>query len=181
MQAAVPLNASIIRRPAFPTREAQAGRDTAHDAAVDTTRIGATACSSGGGSDDMIHHASRTVDWLSSSGSIPSIDAVSRIAQVLRRSGSVSAGWHSGFVPLFTLCALLLDANVSWTFGPLRHVRASPTFHRWHHTTEADAIDQSFAVFLPFSDLAFGTAPDRRLQRFGSSKDVPGGSPARSS
>src|SRR5262249_31012579 len=38
-----------------------------------------------------------------------------------------------------------------------RYVIASPTFHRWHHTSEAHGLDKNFAGLLPIWDLAFGT------------------------
>jgi sterol desaturase/sphingolipid hydroxylase (fatty acid hydroxylase superfamily) len=73
----------------------------------------------------------------------------------------------AGFVPFLTLYALLLHANVSWTYGRLRYLIASPPLHRWHHG------------LFPFIDLAFGTfymPPGRQPQRFGTSNDdVPDG------
>jgi len=63
-----------------------------------------------------------------------------------------------------------LHANVSWTFGPLGHVLASPAFHRRHHTKETAAIDKNFAGLLPVWDLLFGTfylPKDRRPTEFG--------------
>jgi sterol desaturase/sphingolipid hydroxylase (fatty acid hydroxylase superfamily) len=127
-----------------------------------------------------IHHSSTTVDWLSSVRLHPVNDVVSRIVQVLPLywlgfNGVVLAA----FVPFLTLYALLLHANVSWTYGPLRYALASPTFHRWHHTSEDEARDTNFAGLFPFIDLAFGTfymPADRQPQRFGTRDDsVPSG------
>ena len=59
-----------------------------------------------------------------------------------------------GVIPFFSLYAILLHANVSWSFGPLRYVLASPRFHRWHHTIEAEARDKNFAGIFAFIDLA---------------------------
>ena len=127
-----------------------------------------------------IHHSSRTVDWLSSVRLHPVNDAVARIVQVLPLywlgfNGLVLAG----IVPLLTFYALFLHANVSWTFGPLRYVVASPAFHRWHHTSEEEGLDKNFSGLFPFIDLAFGTfylPPDRQPQRFGIvGDDVPDG------
>ena len=66
--------------------------------------------------------------------------------------------------------ALLLHANVDWSYGRLRFVVASPTFHRWHHTSEEEGLDTNFAGLFPFIDLAFGTfymPSGRRPERFG--------------
>jgi sterol desaturase/sphingolipid hydroxylase (fatty acid hydroxylase superfamily) len=38
-----------------------------------------------------------------------------------------------------------------------RSVIASPRFHRWHHTGEAEARDKNFAGLLPLCDILFGT------------------------
>jgi sterol desaturase/sphingolipid hydroxylase (fatty acid hydroxylase superfamily) len=127
-----------------------------------------------------VHHSSRTVDWLSSVRLHPVNDALSRIAQVLPLYWlGFNRAALAAFVPFLTLYALLLHANVSWSFGPLRYILASPTFHRWHHTTEAEGLDKNFAGLFPFIDLAFGTfymPPDRQPQRFGTlGDDVPGG------
>jgi sterol desaturase/sphingolipid hydroxylase (fatty acid hydroxylase superfamily) len=127
-----------------------------------------------------IHHSSKSVDWLSSVRLHPINDVVSRIVQVLPLywmgfNGVVLAA----FVPFLTLYALLLHANVRWTYGPLRYAIASPAFHRWHHTSEEEGLDKNFAGLFPFIDLLFGTfymPADRQPQRFGILKnDVPDG------
>ena len=127
-----------------------------------------------------IHHSSKTVDWLSSVRLHPVNDAVTRIAQVLPLywlgfNGVVLAA----FVPLLMFYALLLHANVNWTYGRLRFAIASPAFHRWHHTTEEEGRDKNFAGLFPFLDLAFGTfymPTGRQPQRFGTlGDDVPDG------
>ncbi len=127
-----------------------------------------------------IHHSSKTVDWLSSVRLHPVNDVISRIVQVLPLywmgfNGTVLAA----FVPFLTLYALLLHANLSWTYGPLRYVFASPAFHRWHHTSEEEGLDKNFSGLFPFIDAAFGTfymPADRQPQRFGIlNSDVPDG------
>src|SRR4030095_8565844 len=73
-------------------------------------------------------------------------------------------------LPCLAVMALLLHADVSWSFGPLRYVIASPRFHRWHHTTEEEGLDKNFAGLFPFLDLIFGTfymPPGREPFRFG--------------
>jgi sterol desaturase/sphingolipid hydroxylase (fatty acid hydroxylase superfamily) len=68
-----------------------------------------------------------------------------------------STGAFAAYVPFLTLYAIMLHANVSWSFGPLRYVFASPTFHRWHHTSEQEGLDRNFAGLLPVYDWLFGT------------------------
>jgi sterol desaturase/sphingolipid hydroxylase (fatty acid hydroxylase superfamily) len=79
-------------------------------------------------------------------------------------------GVVTAYVPLLTFYALLLHSNVSWSFGPLRYVIASPAFHRWHHTSQAEGQDRNFAGLFPVIDLIFGTfymPKDRLPERFG--------------
>lgn len=118
-----------------------------------------------------VHHSSTELDWLSSVRVHPLNDAVNKVLPVVPLffigfRGDVLAG----FVPFITLYALLLHANVPWSFGPLKYVIASPTFHRWHHAAEAEAIDKNFAGLFPVWDLVFGTfyMPAGRVpERFG--------------
>ncbi|MEO8482021.1 MAG: sterol desaturase family protein [Acidobacteriota bacterium] len=127
-----------------------------------------------------IHHSSTTVDWLSSVRLHPLNDAAARVAQVLPLYWlGFSGAALAAFVPFLTFYALLLHANVSWSYGPLRYALASPRFHRWHHTTEEEGLDKNFAGLFPIIDVVFGTfymPPNREPQRFGIlHNDVPSG------
>lgn len=127
-----------------------------------------------------VHHSSREVDWLSSVRLHPVNDVVMKLAQVVP---FVALGFNpavvAAYAPFLTFHALLLHANVGWTFGPLRYVVSSPAFHRWHHTTQAEGLDKNFAGLFPFIDIAFGTfymPPARQPERFGIlDGDVPEG------
>ena len=127
-----------------------------------------------------IHHSSKSVDWLSSVRLHPVNDAVARVAQVLPMywmgfNGAVLAA----FVPFLTFYALLLHANLKWSYGRLGYILASPVFHRWHHTSEAEGLDKNFAGLFPFIDALFGTLylpRGRQPERFGLvDDDVPDG------
>jgi sterol desaturase/sphingolipid hydroxylase (fatty acid hydroxylase superfamily) len=81
-------------------------------------------------------------------------------------------------VPVLTLTAILVHANVDWDWGPLRSMIVSPRFHRWHHTDEQNARDKNFAGLLPLWDILFGTyymPRDRRPHQFGTNTPVPPG------
>jgi sterol desaturase/sphingolipid hydroxylase (fatty acid hydroxylase superfamily) len=118
-----------------------------------------------------VHHSSVELDWLASARAHP----VNEIAgSAVRALVLVALGLRvevlAGVLPFFTLYAILLHANVSWTFGPLRYVIASPAFHRWHHTAQEEGLDRNFAGLLPLWDLMFGTfhMPEGRAPvRFG--------------
>lgn len=125
-----------------------------------------------------VHHSSTQVDWLSAGRVHPLNDVVTRLAQSLP---IVLIGFDpalvGAFVPVLIVYAVLVHANVGWTFGPLRYVLASPVFHRWHHAAEAEGLNRNFAGMFPFIDLAFGTFHmplDRQPEHYGIPEgDVP--------
>lgn len=124
-----------------------------------------------------VHHSSTELDWLSSVRLHPVNDALARIIQAVP---IVALGYNVAAVALFsvatTLYAITLHANLNWTYGPLRFVIASPAFHRWHHTSEAEGQDKNFAGFFPLWDLVFGTfymPKGRQPTDFGVSDPVP--------
>ncbi|HLF70918.1 MAG TPA: sterol desaturase family protein [Dehalococcoidia bacterium] len=105
-----------------------------------------------------VHHSSTDVDWLSSVRVHPLNDALAStaVATPLLLLGFSPAAL-AAYLPFLTLYAVMLHANVSWSFGPLRNVISSPAFHRWHHSAEAEALDKNFAGLLPAVDWIFGT------------------------
>ncbi|MCI0443385.1 sterol desaturase family protein [bacterium] len=105
-----------------------------------------------------VHHSSTELDWLSSVRVHPVNDLLVRIAQAIPiLLFGFPAKILAVYIPFTTFYAILLHANVSWTFGPLKRVFASPVFHRWHHSNELEAQDKNFAGFFPVWDLLFGT------------------------
>jgi len=103
-----------------------------------------------------IHHSSRELDWLAGSR-LHLIDIV-----VTRAAGFVPI-YVLGFAPAPTYAylmfvsfqAVLIHANLRFSFGWLSHVFATPRYHHWHHS--ADVADLNFAVHLPIIDRVFGT------------------------
>lgn len=86
-----------------------------------------------------VHHSSEDLDWLSAVRVHPFNEIGMRGAQAF---GLIALGFSpvsvAAFVPVLTFYAIFLHANVSWAYGPLRYVVASPAFHRWHHTSEEE-------------------------------------------
>jgi sterol desaturase/sphingolipid hydroxylase (fatty acid hydroxylase superfamily) len=126
-----------------------------------------------------IHHSTVDLDWLSSVRLHPVNDVLMRIAGTLP---ILMLGFApvavAGVVPVLTVMAIMVHANLDWDWGPLRAVVASPRFHRWHHTDEANARDKNFAGLLPLWDILFGTyymPRDRTPERFGTATPVPAG------
>src|SRR5262249_2309421 len=98
------------------------------------------------------------LDWLSSVRLHPFNEMIGRSLQVIP---FVLLGFPLGllaaYAPFLTFYAVLIHANVNWSFGPLRYVIATPLFHRWHHTSETEGLDKNFAGFFPIWDIMFGT------------------------
>ncbi|MGE0686288.1 MAG: sterol desaturase family protein [Dehalococcoidia bacterium] len=122
-----------------------------------------------------VHHSSTELDWLSAVRVHPLNDAISSaiVATPLLLLG-FSGATLGAYLPLLTVYAIGLHANVSWGYGPLRYVFASPAFHRWHHSNEPEAINKNFAGLLPVWDILFGTLylpKDRRATSFGVNGD----------
>ncbi len=123
-----------------------------------------------------VHHSSEDLDWLSSVRVHPINDLVNRTIPVVVL---VLLGFSplvlAGALPFFAVYAILLHANVTWDFGPLKWLLASPAFHRWHHTSAEEGRDKNFAGVLPVWDILFGTwyMPAHRPSQFGSGRPVP--------
>jgi sterol desaturase/sphingolipid hydroxylase (fatty acid hydroxylase superfamily) len=126
-----------------------------------------------------IHHSSRDLDWLSSVRVHPVNDVLSRMIVAVPL---VAVGFNTTIVALYapfaTFYAILLHANLNWDYGPLRFVIASPAFHRWHHTGQAEGLDKNFAGMFPVWDLLFGTfymPRGRQAEFFGVDEPIPDG------
>lgn len=47
--------------------------------------------------------------------------------------------------------------DLDWGHGPLRHLIASPRYHRWHHADVPEAHGKNLANVIPLWDVLFGT------------------------
>jgi sterol desaturase/sphingolipid hydroxylase (fatty acid hydroxylase superfamily) len=126
-----------------------------------------------------VHHSSERLDWLAASRVHPLNELITR---ALQAAPLIVAGFDprvvAAAIPLLTLHAIFIHADVTWDFGPLRWVISSPRFHRWHHTSEEEGLDRNFAGLFPWLDLLFGTfyMPQGQWpQRFGVRDAVPRG------
>lgn len=126
-----------------------------------------------------IHHSSVDLDWLSAVRLHPVNDALMRIAGTLPLLAlGLAPVAVIGVAPVLAVMAVVVHANVSWDWGPLRAVIASPRFHRWHHTDESAARDKNFAGILPLWDILFGTyymPRGMKPAQFGTATPVPTG------
>ena len=123
-----------------------------------------------------VHHSSVELDWLSAARVHPVNDIVNRMLQaVIVVALGYSPMLFAGALPFLTAYAIFQHANVSWDFGLLRWVFASPTFHRWHHTSAEEGRDKNFAGLLPLWDILFGTyyMPGKQPLQFGVTDPIP--------
>lgn len=105
-----------------------------------------------------VHHSSTTLDWLAAARVHPLNELIGRTLQLAPFALlGIDPRVVAGAVPILTLYAIFIHADVGWDFGPLRYVIASPRFHRWHHTSQQEGLDKNFAGLFPWIDLLFGT------------------------
>lgn len=106
-----------------------------------------------------VHHSIEDMDWLAAYRVHP-------VDQIMTRGVSLMIPIILGFSPaafaifgfFFSWHSVLKHSNVKVSFGPLRWLLATPTYHHWHHANQAEAFDKNFAGQLPIIDLLFGTA-----------------------
>lgn len=118
-----------------------------------------------------IHHSPTELDWLSTHRFHPVnvfltftlVDAFMLIIGFSMQAAAIMGTFNM-------LYSAMVHANLNWTFGPFKYVFASPVFHRWHHTTQAEGLDKNFAPTFPLIDIMFGTfyMPEGKLpERYG--------------
>src|ERR1043166_8402683 len=105
-----------------------------------------------------IHHSPKVLDWMSASrnhfvNTLCTFILVDVIVQLLGFSLTALLI----LAPINVVYSSMVHANLNWTFGPLRHLFASPVFHRWHHTLEAEGHGKNFASTFPLLDVIFRT------------------------
>ncbi len=69
----------------------------------------------------------------------------------------------------------LQHSDLAWSYGALRNLIVSPSYHRIHHSLGAVDHDKNFGVLFSFWDRLFSThvAGDHRPLRYGIDDDVP--------
>ena len=124
-----------------------------------------------------VHHSIRDMDWLAASRVHPAdqlITSISGVCIQLALGFSPATLAVTGTIYLWQSRAVHSNARIP--LGPLAWIFVGPTFHHWHHSTDALARDRNFAGQLAFIDWIFGTAyyPDDRLPtKYGIDDPVP--------
>jgi len=132
-----------------------------------------------------IHHSAEAMDWLVNVRAHPFDLAIGRLGGLLPiyllGLAQPTAGTADS-VPLLvalvgSLWGFFVHANVTWRFGWLEYVIATPGFHHWHHTRDdPSVIDKNYASMLPVLDWLFGTLhlpPAARPRTFGIEAALP--------
>lgn len=106
-----------------------------------------------------VHHSSERLDWLASARVHPLETVWNRLVSLLPLFLlGFSPAITAFFGPLVALYPVFVHANVRWGYGWLGYVIASPAFHRWHHSSDHEAINKNYSGLLPIFDFLFGTA-----------------------
>lgn len=105
-----------------------------------------------------VHHSAEYMDWVAGSRThvVQTLLDRSLVFVPLYLLGPDQEALNI-YVLIVTFQAVLIHANVSWKFGPLRHIFVTPQFHHWHHSKDKPAIDTNYAAHLSFLDRLFGT------------------------
>ncbi len=126
-----------------------------------------------------VHHSPEELDWLAATRMHP-INEIG--AQIISASPVLLLGFHPMALiiwgPFFAIHSVFIHTNVKISFGPFKYALASPTFHRWHHTTRAEGLEKNFASYLPIWDVLFGTfymPKGEQPSEFGIGGEVPEG------
>ncbi|HLK59125.1 MAG TPA: sterol desaturase family protein [Chthonomonadaceae bacterium] len=106
-----------------------------------------------------VHHSAPQIDWIVSARDHPLELVIQKLSStiVLYLLG-FSPGLFAAYVPLVATYSLLIHSNLTWTYGPFGYLFTSPAFHRWHHSSEPEAIDKNFSQNFAIFDYLFGTA-----------------------
>jgi sterol desaturase/sphingolipid hydroxylase (fatty acid hydroxylase superfamily) len=126
-----------------------------------------------------VHHSSERMDWISGVRSHPLDGTVLAPPIVVLLAAGFGAKLTGVLAVIQIVTGLFLHANVRWRWRPLQRIVATPEFHHWHHSSEADALSTNYSAFLPIWDLLFGTffipGGGRRPEVYGTATPVPDG------
>ncbi len=126
-----------------------------------------------------VHHSSERMDWISGVRVHPFDGTVVAPPMVFLLAAGFGAQLTGVLAVIQIVTGLFLHANVRWRWRPLQRIVATPEFHHWHHSSEADALNTNYSAFLPIWDLLFGTyfmpGGGRRPEVYGTATPVPDG------
>ncbi len=105
-----------------------------------------------------VHHSAEEVNWTSAARFHPvNLSLGTVLIDVALLLTGVPPVVMTTLAPVTVIFSVLVHANLSWTFGPLRYLIVSPVFHRWHHTGVDKGGSMNFGSTLAVFDVMFGT------------------------
>ena len=125
-----------------------------------------------------VHHSTAHLDWISGVRNHPLDGALLAPPFVLLAAAGFPLEFTGALTVVQVLTGLFLHANVRWRWRALQRIVITPEFHHWHHSSEREAINTNYSVFLPLWDIAFGTyrvPADRRPKQYGIGEPMPTG------
>ena len=125
-----------------------------------------------------VHHSTRHLDWISGVRNHPLDGALLAPPFVLLAAAGVPLAYVGALSVVQVVTGLFLHANVRWRWRWLQRIVITPELHHWHHSSEAEAINTNYSVFLPLWDIMFGTyrvPSDARPVHYGIVEPMPTG------
>jgi sterol desaturase/sphingolipid hydroxylase (fatty acid hydroxylase superfamily) len=114
-----------------------------------------------------IHHSPEELDWLVNTRAHPLDLCVTRLTGLVPLYvlglAQPTTGNSVDLVPIVyaivgMLWSFFVHANISWRFGILEQLLATPAFHHWHHNNDGSQyINKNYAAIFPWIDRLFGT------------------------
>jgi lathosterol oxidase len=105
-----------------------------------------------------VHHSSEEVDFLSNERQHP-LETV--LTNFLLFGPLVLFGFPPAIIGVAAAIrrthSVYEHTNLRFSYGPLSYLFVSPTFHRWHHSSDADVVDKNYANVFSLFDWMFGT------------------------
>ena len=106
-----------------------------------------------------VHHSTEAMDWMS--GSRLHLGEILQV-RILVILPVLALGFSKAAVDIYVVIvstqSVFIHSNMRVGLGPLRYVLATPNFHHWHHSQDAEGIDKNYAAHFSFLDYLFGTA-----------------------
>src|SRR5262245_21566136 len=96
-----------------------------------------------------IHHSSKALDWIAGSRAHIVEDVVVRGFILIPMMFIFSQNMIVAYLLFVTLHATWTHCNFGPTIKWLEPYLILPRYHHWHHTSEKEAIDKTFAIHFP--------------------------------
>jgi sterol desaturase/sphingolipid hydroxylase (fatty acid hydroxylase superfamily) len=113
-----------------------------------------------------IHHSSEQIDWLVNTRAHPLDMFFGRftgLVPIYFLGLAQPTAQSVDIVPILysvvgTVWSFWVHANMSWRFGFIERILATPAFHHWHHANDGEEyINKNYAAILPIVDIVFGS------------------------